>query len=177
MATNNSINNQLGNSLLISSSGAMTLPSQPSFLAYLSTNASAVTGDGSPYTLLCDTEIFDKSSSYNTSTGVFTAPTIGAAQGIYQFDVGVTLAAGTISTSTSFIVKLQTTQFNFLPIAINPNAATISAGLTQTFSLKAQMAPGDTAFVVITVAGLIAATVSIAGGANILTYFSGALLN
>jgi len=175
MATNNSSNNQLGpnSSLVMTSNGAMLLAQQPSFMAYLSTNATGATGDGTTYTVIFDTVVFDKSSSYNNSSGAFSAPVAG----VYQFDGAINLAAGTISTSTSFQVKLLTDGGSFYPIQINPNAGTISGGLTQSFSLKANMLGGDIAQVQVTVSGLIAATVAIGGSANYITYFSGALLN
>lgn len=48
------------------------------FSAYLSASTSNdKTGDGTVYTVICDTEIFDKGSNYNNATGVFTAPVPG----------------------------------------------------------------------------------------------------
>lgn len=49
----------------------------PAFLAYASANLSNVTGDGSAYTVLFGSTVFDNTSSYNTGTGIFTAPTTG----------------------------------------------------------------------------------------------------
>jgi hypothetical protein len=55
----------------------MLLPSQPAFLAYLSTNANDVTGNNVRYYVICDTETFDQNADYNNSTGIFTAPVTG----------------------------------------------------------------------------------------------------
>ena len=73
MATINSVNNQLGpnSSLLMSAAGAMTLAQQPCFLAYLSTTAGNVTGDGSSYKIPFDIVLFDKTNSYDPDNGNF----------------------------------------------------------------------------------------------------------
>jgi hypothetical protein len=67
---------------VLTSNGASALPSFQSpascaFSAWLSADATDVTGDGSAYFLIADTEIFDLGSNYNNSTGVFTAPATG----------------------------------------------------------------------------------------------------
>lgn len=175
MATNNSVNNRLGpsGSLVMSTAGAMTLAQQPCFLAYLGTTVTNVTGDGTNYTLICGGIVLDKASNYNGSTGVFTAPVGGS----YLFNCGITLGAGTISTSTTFSAQLVTNNNTFTPININPAAASVAAGLSQNFSIVTSMSSSHTAYIVVTVSGLVGATVSIAGGAPILTYFGGALLN
>jgi len=47
---------------------------QPAFMAYKSAATANVTGDGTIYTVICNTELFDQASNYNNGTGVFTAP-------------------------------------------------------------------------------------------------------
>lgn len=47
------------------------------FSAYRSSTASDVTGDGTAYTIPFNTAVINLSGSYNTGTGVFTAPTTG----------------------------------------------------------------------------------------------------
>jgi hypothetical protein len=47
------------------------------FHAYLNTAATSVTGDGTPYTVVFDTEVLDRGSNYNTSNGEFTPPSAG----------------------------------------------------------------------------------------------------
>lgn len=59
--------------------GERTMPLQPSFLAFLGTTDTNVTGDNSVYTLGSGnalTEIFDQGSDFTTA-GVFTAPVTG----------------------------------------------------------------------------------------------------
>jgi len=48
-----------------------------SFSAYLNTTASAVTGDGTLYSVICDTAEFNEGSCYNVMTGIYTAPIDG----------------------------------------------------------------------------------------------------
>ena len=47
------------------------------FSAYNSSTDSNVTGDGTLYTVIFDTELVDSASAYNNATGIFTAPTTG----------------------------------------------------------------------------------------------------
>jgi hypothetical protein len=50
---------------------------QPMFFATLSAEPANVTGDGTAYTVIYNTETYDIGGNYNTTTGVFTAPTTG----------------------------------------------------------------------------------------------------
>jgi hypothetical protein len=74
-----SIGSALGTSdaFVMTAAGENTMPLQPAFSAYLSSTASDVTGDGTTYTLACNTEIFDQQSNYNNGTYTFTAPVSG----------------------------------------------------------------------------------------------------
>ena len=71
--------NALGtnDTFVMSAAGERTMPLQPSFCAYLSSTASDVTGDNTSYTIVCDTEVWDLNSDYNSGTGIFTAPVTG----------------------------------------------------------------------------------------------------
>ena len=64
MATNNAINH--------------TLPqATQGFLAFDSVAGTDVTGDGSDYSIIYETESYDVGSNYNAATGRFTAPVTG----------------------------------------------------------------------------------------------------
>jgi len=77
----------------MTTAGERTLPLQPMFNAYVSVTASNVTGDGTSYTVIFDTEVFDIGSNYDSTTGIFTAPI----DGHYLFCT--TATAGNISSS------------------------------------------------------------------------------
>lgn len=78
---------QLGQTTITAGSGVTVTPSasainistgvRAGFQAYLSSTASGVTGDGTDYTIIFDTEIRDTSSLYNNTNGQFTVPTTG----------------------------------------------------------------------------------------------------
>lgn len=172
MATNNSINNKLGNNLVVQSNGSVTMPSQPCFLVYPTASISSnVTGDGTTYTIPCDGIIFDTTSSYNGT--YFVAPT----NGNYLISGCVTLAAGTAIGATSFVIRVIADQVSYTPIAINANAITTAFGFAQNFSVIVPMDIADLVSFNVTVSGLVGKTTGITGGTPLVTWFSGALLN
>lgn len=59
------------------SNNQINLPLQCSFHAWISTAQNNVTGAGTYYDVIFQTERYDVSSSYNNTTGVFTAPATG----------------------------------------------------------------------------------------------------
>lgn len=58
-------------------SGNITRPLQPSFFAYVSSNIINVTGNGTEYFIVYDSEYNDIGSNFSTATGIFTAPISG----------------------------------------------------------------------------------------------------
>ena len=73
MATNNSINTYE----VPTAAGERTMPLQPAFVAYNDAIILNITGNGTPYTVLYDTEVVDQNGDYDDTTGVFTAPITG----------------------------------------------------------------------------------------------------
>lgn len=65
------------NIMSVATTGEINYPLQSSFLAIVGTTVTNVTGDGTLYTVIFGTEIYDQNSDYNNSTGVFTAPVTG----------------------------------------------------------------------------------------------------
>ena len=94
--------NALGTKITVSAGREVTNALQPAFSAYRGNVANNVTGDGTVYTVVCDTERFDKGSNF--SGGAFTAPVVGTylfrwSSYLYQFDVPATSIYATLSAS------------------------------------------------------------------------------
>ena len=70
---------------VLTANGAGTAPSfqaasaaaVPAFAATTTSDATNITGDGTFFTLVCGTELFDVGGNYNHTTGIFTAPSTG----------------------------------------------------------------------------------------------------
>lgn len=131
---------------LMTAAGERTMPLQPAFLAYLSATASNVTGDGTSYTVVCNTEIFDQGSDYNTTTGLFTAPVTGR-YALFWNAHFVSDASGGSNMRSTMATSNRTYFDCFLPSNnrlagfLGPNDAIAAAGST-----IADMDVGDTAY-------------------------------
>lgn len=151
----------------IDSTGRQTNSVQPCFLAYKSSASNNVTGDGTVYTIICDTVVFDQNSNYNNSTGVFTAPIAGR----YSFTSGVLVLGGTVISSSSSYFKFVTTGRTFLTYP--------ASGVTQystSLTVVANMAANDTCTVQISLTDTGGKVDDVYGDANANTYFSGYLI-
>ena len=94
---------------IVNQEGIQTLPLQPMFSAGLSAAANNVTGNGDIYTIVFNATTVNKGGSYDTTTGIFTAP----ATGTYLFTGSAIfsgLAAG--NTSASMFIVTTVTTFN-----------------------------------------------------------------
>jgi len=92
------------NVMSVATTGEINFPLQSAFLAYNSAADTDVTGDNTTYTILCDTEVFDQNSDYNSGTGTFTAPvtgryTLGSYVELLQLGAGHTSGITRIVTS------------------------------------------------------------------------------
>ncbi len=115
----------------------------PLFFAYNSAVDDNVTGDGTAFTVIFDSELADQSSSFATNT--FTAP----ATGKYVLLVNLALI-GIAANHTSLLVKIITsnriyTQYDGLSIARTEHSLTMR--------VVADMDMGDTAYVTLTGTG------------------------
>ncbi len=86
--------------------GAVNMPSQPSFTVALQNTLNDVTGDGTDYSpIIFDTEISDVGNNFDIATGIFTAPH----PGMYLFNAGLRYALGaTTATSIAFTLDVYT---------------------------------------------------------------------
>ncbi len=123
----------------VDSSGNITLPIQPAFLETV-TSSNDKFGDGPAYDVIWGTEVLDRSSSFNTGTGVFTAPVAG----VYAFVVFLDTSSVNVSpvTPTVTIVTTGQSYYNNLPAYTTATCRGLSVAFTQ-------MAAGDTAKVTI----------------------------
>ena len=146
--------------------GVFSAPNIPAFLAVNSADDTDVTGNGTTYTVICNTEIYDQGANYNNGTGVFTAPTAGR----YHFELCAFVDQ--ISASTEFRVTLVTSNRSYT----TNRAGLASTAWSQTsifMSTYADMDANDTASMTAYVNGLGADTADVLGGGNQLTRFSG----
>jgi len=134
--------------LLMDNTGAVTMPLQPLVNAAIS-ETSNVTGDGTAYTFVWDSERVDVNGDFNTGTGVFTAPVTGKYLITYMVGMG-----GLTSSHTSGYVAIVTGNKTY-PTANNPWATKDSVqGIASNMSsVIADMDATDTAHIVNTVSG------------------------
>jgi hypothetical protein len=156
-------------------SGEVTNPLQPRFRAYVSSDILNVTGDGSSYSIVYDTESYDIGSDFDTSTGIFTAPV----DGLYLFTVSIFLE-GLLATHTRSQCSLNISGGSVgVVFGISSSAAERSdlGSLTYSASTTGYMSSGDTAYVNVVVLNG-AKSVDIGGNAGGgLNVFTGTLLS
>lgn len=94
------------------SSGNITLPIQPAFLATITSGLDKF-GDGPAYTVPWDTEVIDRSSAFNMSTKTFTA----AVDGVYAFVCFLDCSSVNVGTVTPTLTIVTSNQsyYNNLP--------------------------------------------------------------
>lgn len=155
--------------LRLDSTGEVLQPNQPSFVVYLSADALNVTGDGTNYTVIWDTEVRDAGSDYDNTTGVFTASVTGQ----YLFCVNPNIT-GLLSTHTQIYVQLVTSNATYLSrftAGTNP-----LSNFAPALSWLVDMDSADTASVIVQVSNG-TKVVDIGGGANRQSAFFGSLVN
>ncbi len=158
--------------------GYMNFPSQPAFSSHLSVATGAITGDGTTYTIVCDTVDVDQLGNYNNANGKFTAPI----SGVYQFTCATRYVKGaTVTTGITFtlvrtplvgpaVVYSIYSTTDATIIALTENAASGSVTLP--------LVKGDVVSMQLTVSGTALSTIvrGPTAGAGYNTYFCGSLL-
>jgi len=153
--------------MTVASTGAVTMPLQPSFRATLAAQAANVTGNGTVYTVVWDTETWDIGGNFNNSTGVFTAPITGK----YFFTTHCYMAGAT-STPTYGDIKFVTSNRTHVHRLWDTGNTSGPGGMT--FSILADLDASDTCYVTVAVGGIGADTIDVEGG-DTLSWFSGCL--
>ncbi|NJL54152.1 hypothetical protein HC928_02550 [bacterium] len=156
--------------ILCSSSGEISFPQQPAFLATRTVTQSNVTGNNTIAQVNYQTEIFDIGSNF--STNVFTAPVAG----IYSF-IGATPIGNLSSLATVGDIRIETSNRTFVTYGQNIGAARNPGNYSDLIiTAITNMDSGDTAIIQARVNGLGADTASFPSSGTE-GYFSGVLLS
>lgn len=112
----------------------------PLFSAIKSAVTTDVTGDGTTYSVICDTEIVDRNSNYDNTTGTFTAPV----DGFYLLKFHC-LVLDLLSTHTNGQAIINTSNRDYYGSFINPYALSTGGFCPLWCECIADMDAGDTA--------------------------------
>jgi hypothetical protein len=143
------------------------------FSAYLSANATNVTGDGTVYIIPFDTAVVNLGSAYNPSTGVFTAPVTGN----YMFTATINIGGMTIADTSGIFSFDGSGSATRESRYFRANFGAIADGgqISASGSYLTPMTAGDTMSVYVFVAGS-TKTVSVVGTSVAYTTFAGYLI-
>ena len=132
---------------VMTASGERTMPLHPAFLVRENSPVNNVTGDGTAYTIVYDTEVFDQSGDMTTTT--FTAPVTGRYYLTYQSGLN------NVTSSHTDMVMTITTSNRTYTATQDPYAVRVTGAVTsfKNTDVIADMDSGDTATSRITVSG------------------------
>ena len=148
----------------------ITKPLQPSFSVYLTSSQYFVLAS-TVYTLKPWSVKFDVGSNFNTTTGVFVAPVAGK----YQFSANVEFRS-LLTNATYYWAWIKTTKgTNCLQILDPTDFSTTINYRSFNFSILADMAAGDSAWIDVYQAGGTVNTTYITGTNPVYTSFTGFL--
>jgi hypothetical protein len=148
--------------------GDLTIPLNPAFLAYKSSDSTSQTGAGAQITINFDTEVFDSNSNFASGT-TFTAPETG----MYLFSFLVSFTSLTSSMDVGKVRLVTSNRTYQIELdAFNTVANSSLGGITG--SAIADMDTADTATITLTIEDGAGNTATISGSSSeMVTYFSG----
>jgi C1q domain len=158
-----------GTSATVSLSPTVVNSNQPLFFAYLNATVTNVTGDGTVYTIVYNSTTVNQDSSYNTATGIFTAPVTGN----YLFNT-CNIAAGSSSGTNSTLIQLVTTSASYNLVYYSAYGANLIAPMSS--SVIVPMTSGNTAKIQLTGSGSTKTMFIEGASVQYDTFFSGMLL-
>jgi len=155
--------------MILDSTGALTMPLQPAFCAHQQANVLNVTGNGSAYTQVFTTEIYDQNADFAASPGTtFTAPVTGK----YVLTSSIRIY-GQTTAMTYGVISLVTSNRTW-NVYTSVEDTTVTAGWF--IAAVADMDANDSCHVVLTVYGEASDLVDIAGSSSNSISFSGVLV-
>jgi len=135
-----SFSNTGGEMMRIDSIGAVTMPSQPAFMAVK--NAGQLNMPVNTYnTVTFGNEVFDRNADYDGST-TFTAPVTG----VYQANIKIRIDQ-IDNQANYYLIRLQTSNRHYYTITDFDGASTDPTYSTFSFSQLVDMDAGDTAYI------------------------------
>lgn len=156
----------------VASTGIMTNTTQPIFSAKLASTTANVTGDGTLYTIILDSELYDVGGNFNLGTSTFTAPVTGKYMFVATYGFENVGAA-----HTTLVTYIVATGITINTYTVNPAAmvsvSTIPGYVVLSGTGIIAMTAGDTCVFKTAIYGG-TKTVSMSGGGN--TIVSGFLL-
>lgn len=153
---------------IMTDTGERTMPLQPAFSAYNSVTDSNVTGGGTIYTLIYDTEVFDQNGDFD-GTSTFTAPVTG------RYWLGTNIECdGITSSETSGFITIVTSNRSYQVNQKNVYAASTSGNYQFHSESIIDMDAADTVTITIRILGG-TDVVDVLGGGDMLTSFFGYL--
>jgi len=148
--------------------GEFTYPLHPAFSAVLNNNIPNVTGTGTVYQVIFDSEIFDQGDDFDLATSIFTAPVSGK----YQLNARVTVESGVSMVRVN--LKIITSNRNYSSCFLAKQNAPFEHYPAEVTQL-CDMDEGDIAYIEVLSSGEASDINGIRGNADNYTTFSGNL--
>ena len=156
---------------VMTAAGERTMPLQPAFLALVATTIVNVTGDGTAYTVVYDTEVFDQGGDFD-GTSTFTAPVTGK----YRLEACTTFSELTGSVTNGYLNMVTSNRGYFTQYGVGVSRDSVSNRAPVYATSLCDMDATDTAVISSQCVGITKVVdVFSAGATDPRTWFSGNL--